>query len=239
MIVQLFIPLFVIQIMDGVRINFVMSFQSDSIHLGGLDMEQVGRLIGPGSVKHSENFELTFVSGTQRAPSGVLYNVREIDYDVMRVVLAEFEYDLDALLRIELRLQGAIWAWAGGCPGYELLGIRVTLEEVCCPLLPHGMRKGVSFYFYDTWSTVLRFRVRRKVQLTSLLDLASTVVARCLSLESDCEHLEIPQELVPDIKKVFQGRWTYRSCQVKRFGGLCPSCRDHAKCSTCFCSSQC
>ena len=48
-------------------------------------MEQEGRLKEPGSVEHSEHFELTFVSGTQRAPSGVLYNVREIDRDVMRV----------------------------------------------------------------------------------------------------------------------------------------------------------
>ena len=163
----------------------------------------------------------------------------EIDCNVMRVILAEFEYDPDALFHIEFRLHCAIWAWVGDCPGYELLGNSVTLDEGCCPLLPHGMRKGVNFCFYDTWSTVLRFCVRRNVQLTSLLDLASTVVARCLSLESDCEYLEIPQELFPDIRKVFQGRWTYRSCQVRKFDGLCSSCREHARCSTCVCSSQC
>ena len=41
-------------------------------------MEQEGRLKEPGSVEHSEHYELTFVSGTQRAPSGVLYSVREM-----------------------------------------------------------------------------------------------------------------------------------------------------------------
>ena len=214
-------------------------FSERIVHLGDSDMEQVGRMIGPGSVEHSEHFELTYVSGTQGVPTGVVYSVTEIDCNVMRIILAELEHEPDALLHIEVRLQGAIWTWAGGCPGNELLGIRVTLDEGCCPLLPHGMRKGINFFFRDTWSTVLRFCVRRKVQLTSLLDLASTVVARCLSLESDCEYLEIPQELFLDIRKVFQGRWTYRSCQAMKFDGLCSSCREHAKCSTCFCSSQC
>ena len=200
-------------------------------------MEQDGRLKEPGSVEHSEHFELTFVSGTQRAPSGVLYNVREIDRDVMRVFLAELENDPDALFRIELRLQGAIWAWAGGCPGFELLGISVTLDEGCCPLLPHGMRKGINFSFYDTWSTALRFCVRKKVQLTSLLDLAATAVAGCLSLESDCDYLEVPLDLIPDIRRVFRGRWIPRSCQAKKYGGLCPSCKEYARRTTCFCSS--
>ena len=163
----------------------------------------------------------------------------EIDCNVMRVILAEFEYDPDALFHIEFRLHCAIWAWVGDCPGYELLGNSVTLDEGCCPLLPHGMRKGANFSFYDTWSTVLRFCVRREVQLTSLLDFAFTVIARCLSLESDCENLEMPQGLVLDIRRVFQGHWTYRSCQAKKFGGLCSPCREHAKCSTCVCSSQC
>ena len=71
----------------------------------------------------------------------------EIDCNVMRVILAESEYDPDALFRIELRLQGAIWAWVGDCHGYELLSNSVNLDEGFRPLLSHGMRKGGQLLF--------------------------------------------------------------------------------------------
>ena len=170
----------------------------------GLTMEQVDRLIEPGSVSYSKHFELTFVSGTQRTHFGDFCNVRRINCEVMRVIIAELEYDPDTFCSIEQRLQSSIWFWSGVNPGHELQSINVTLDEGCCSLLPHGMWKGVDISFNDSYPTVLRFCVRKKVQLKSLMELSSIVVARCLLVESDCNLLEVPRDLIPDIRRGFQ-----------------------------------
>ena len=188
-------------------------------------MEQVNHMVEPGSVSYSKHFELTFVSGTQKTHLGDFCNVRRIDSTLMGVILAELEYDPDTLRSIEQRLQHAVWSWAGGNPGHELLRISITLDEGCCSLLPHGMWKGVNITFNDTYSTVLRFCVRKKVQLRSLMELTSIAVAGCLLVESDCNLLEVPRDLIPDIRSGFQSRWTHRSHRVKMHSGLCPLCK--------------
>ena len=188
-------------------------------------MEQVNHMVEPGSVSYSKHFELTFVSGTQRTDEGDFYDVRRIDSTLMGVIIAELEYDPDTLCSIEQRLQSSIWCWTGVNPGHYLQNIKVTLDEGCCDLLPHGVWKGVNITFNDSYPTVLRFCVRKKVQLKSLMELSSIVVAGCLLVESDCNLLEVPRDLIPDIRSGFQSRWTHRSHRVKMHGGLCPLCK--------------
>ena len=91
-----------------------------------------------GSVTYSEHFELTFVSGAQKVYFGFSYfcAVRTINCELMGVILAELEHDPDTLHSFEQRLQSSIWFWAGVIPGHDLQNINVTLDEVCCDLLP-------------------------------------------------------------------------------------------------------
>ena len=188
-------------------------------------MEQVNHMVELGSVTYSEHFELTFVSGTQKTHLGDFCNVRRIDCELMGVILAELEHDPDTLHSFEQRLQSSIWFWSEVNPGHELQSINVTLDEGCCSLLPHGMWKGVNITFNDTYSTMLRFCVRKKVQLKSLLELTSIAVAGCLLVESDCNLLEVPRDLLPDIRSGFQSRWSHRPHRVKMHSELCPLCK--------------
>ena len=125
--------------------------------------------------------------------------------------------------------------WLGVNPEHESRKIKVTLDEVCCDLLPHGMWKRVTISIKCSYSTVLRFRVRKKVQLKSLMELSSIVVARCLLVESDCNLLEVPQDLIADIRRGFQSRWTHSSHRVKMHGGSCQLCKEHLECASCIC----
>ena len=142
-------------------------------------MEQVNHIVELGSVTYSKHFELTYVSGTQKIhPCFDDYcDVRRINCEV---ILAELEHDPDTLCSFEQRLQSSIWCWTGVNPEHEPRKIKVTLDEVCCDLLPHGMWTRVTISIKCSYSTVLRFRVRKKVQLKSLMELFSIVVARCL-----------------------------------------------------------
>ena len=185
----------------------------------------MNRLIETGSVSYSKHFELTFVSGTEKTHLGDFYDVRRINSAFMWKILAELEHDPDNLCSIEQRLQSSIWCWIGGNPGYELPSIKVTLDEGYCSLLPHGVWKGVNISFNDSYPTVLRFCVRKKVQLKSLMELSSIVVAGCLLVESDCNLLEVPRDLIPDIRSGFQSRWSHRPHRVKMHSGLCPLCK--------------
>ena len=85
--------------------------------------------------------------------------------------------------------------------------------------------EGVNITSDDTYSTVLRFCVRKKVQLKSLLELTSIVVAGCLLVESDCNLLEVPRDLIPDIRSGFQNQWSHRLHRVKMHSELCPLCK--------------
>ena len=154
-----------------------------------------------------------------------------------RNIMAELNNDPNTLCSIEQRLKDSIWCWTGGNPMYELPSINVTLDEGCCSLLPHGMWKGVNISLNDRYPTVLRFCIRKKVQLRSLLELSSIVVAECLLLESDCNLLEIPRDLIPDIRSGFRSCWTPRSHQVNMHGGSCQLCKEHVQCTSCICSS--
>ena len=188
-------------------------------------MEQVNHMVEPGSVSYSKHFELTFVSGTQKTYEGDFYDVRRINSTLMKVIIAELEYDPDTLCSIEQRLQHAVWYWAGGNPSYGLLRISITLDEGYCSLLPHGVWKGVNITSNDIYSTALRFCVRKKVQLKSLMELSSIVVAGCLLVESDCNLLEVPRDLIPDIRSGFQSCWSHRLHRVKMHSELCPLCK--------------
>ena len=65
------------------------------------------------------------------------------------------------------------------------------------------------------------------MQLKSLLELSSIVVGGRLLLESDCNLLEVPRDLLPDIRRGFQSPWSPRSHPVKMHGGLCKLCKEH------------
>jgi hypothetical protein len=226
-------------------------------------MEQVNSLIERGSISYSEHFELTYVSGTQKTHLGDFCDVTKINCELMGVILAELEHDPDTLHSFEQRLEGSIWCWTGGNPGYELPGlkvtfdeegsiwfwigdtyvyelpsIKVTLDEGCCDLLPHGMWKRVTISFNDSYPTVLRFRVRKKVQLKSLMELTSIAVAECLLLETDCNLLEVPRDLIPDIRSGFQSCWTPRSHRVNMHDGSRQLCKEHVECASCICFSN-
>ena len=190
-----------------------------------------------GSVTYSEHFELTFVSGAQKVYFGFSYfcAVRTINCELMGVILAELEHDPDTLHSFEQRLQSSIWCWVGVNPGHESRNIEVTLDEGCCDLLPHGMWKRVNISINCSYSTMLRFRVRKKVQLKSLMELSSIVVAGCLLVESDCNLLEVPRDLIADIRRGFQSRWTHSSHRVKMHGGSCQLCKEHLECASCIC----
>ena len=197
-------------------------------------MEQVNHIVELGSVTYSKHFELTYVSGTQKIhPCFDDYcDVRRINCEV---ILAELEHDPDTLCSFEQRLQSSIWCWTGVNPGHYLQNINVTLDEGCCDLLPHGVWKGVNITFNDSYPTVLRFCVRKKVQLKSLMELSSIVVAGCLLVESDCNLLEVPRDLIADIRRGFQSCWTHSSHRVKMHGGLCQLCKEHLECASCIC----
>ena len=196
-------------------------------------MEEVK--VETGFVSYSKHFELTFVSGTQKTHLGDFCNVRRINCELMGVILAELEHDPDTLRSIEQRLQHAVWYWAGGNPSYGLLRISITLDEGYCSLLPHGVWKGVNITSNDIYSTALRFCVRKKVQLKSLLELTSIVVAGCLLVELGCNLLEVPRDLLADIRRGFQSRWIHRSHRVNMHGGSCQLCKEHVGCASCIC----
>ena len=185
-------------------------------------MEQVK--VELGSVTYSKHFELTYVSGMQKIHPflDVYCDVRRINCELMGVILAELEHDPDTLHSFEQRLQSSIWCWVGVNPGHESRNIEVTLDEGCCDLLPHGVWKRVNISINCSYFTVLGFRVRKKVQLKSLMELSSIAVARCLLVESDCNLLEVPQDLIPDIRRGFQNRWIHRPHRVKMYSGLHP-----------------
>ena len=185
-------------------------------------MEQVNRLIEQGSVSYSKHFELTYVYGTQKTHLGDFCDVRRINSAFMWMIIAELEHDPDTLCSIEQRLEGSLWCWIGG---NLTPNTNVTLDEGYCSLLPQGMWKGVNISFNDSYPTVLRFCVRKKVQLKSLLELTSIIVAGCLLVESDCNLLEVPRDLLADIRRGFRSRWIHRSHRVKMHSELCPLCK--------------
>ena len=107
-------------------------------------MEQVK--VELGFVTYSKHFELTYVSGMQKIHPflDVYCDVGRINCELMGVILAELEHDPDTLHSFEQRLQSSIWCWTGVNPEHELRNIKVTLDEGCCDLLPHGMWKRVT-----------------------------------------------------------------------------------------------
>ena len=221
-------------------------------------------MIERGSVSYSEHFELTFVCGAGKTYFDEIWGVTRINYMFMKNIIAELEHDPNTLCSFEQRLQDSsnsrdiiveldndpnnlcsieqrlkdsILCSIGGNSMSELPSINVTLDEGCCSLLPHGMWKGVNITLNDRYPTILRFCVRKKVQLRSLLELSSIVVAECLLLESDCNLLEIPQDLMSDIRSGFRSCWTPRSHQVNMHSGSCQLCEEHVQCTSCICSS--
>ena len=201
-------------------------------------MMQMNHLIEQGSVSCSEHFELTFVSGEQKRDLGGFWNVIRINSAFIRKIIAVLEHEPDTLCSFEQRLQGSIRFYERVNPGRGLLRISVTWDEGCCSLLPHGMWKGLNISFNDTYSTTLQFAVRKKVQLRSLVKLTSIIVAECLLQESDCNLLEVPQDLIPDIRSEFQSCWSPRSHRVNMHGGSRQLCKEHVECASCICSSK-
>ena len=195
----------------------------------------------PGFVMHSQHFELEFVAGFQGGFPNSYLEYQTNWYEVMDLLLSKFEEEPEVLEAFELVASKELEHWARGRSDGDPLRLRiqVTLEEKGYFLPPRGMRKEVKVSFNDKFSTVVLLYVRKKVQLETLKGLAAAKVADYLHFESDCEDLDIPRSLVPEILRGFRNCWTSRFYWAKVHSVPCLLCNVHVQCAICMCNVRC
>lgn len=176
----------------------------------------------PGFLMQSENFFLKFITGLQCGVSSKLLEYETDWYEVMEIILSRLQDEPDNKERFEIIASRDLEYWARVQPGGEALNlkIRVLLEEKRYFQPPSGSRKTLRLIFNDRFSTQVLFHVRKKQLLRSLKDLAAVAVADQICAESQINELscELPQVLLPTVRKAFNNCWTarhFRTWQVE------------------------
>ena len=97
--------------------------------------------------------------------------------------------------------------WAVNQPGGEMLQLRVSVEIKDSKYYRQDQHKCLRLNFSDLHRTSVMFSVRRKTQLSSLRSLAAARVAGCVARKSHLEDLELPRDVLPDMKEAFDDSW--------------------------------
>ena len=187
----------------------------------------------PGFTMQSENFYLKFITGLQCGVSSRLLEYETDWYEVMEIILSRLQDEQENKEGFEAIASRDLEYWAKMQPGGDSLNlqIRCLLEEKRYFEPPAGSRKALRLVFNDRFSTQVLFHVRKKMFLKSLRELSAVAVADLVAKEETFSSLgsELPQHLIPEVRRAFHDCWTPRFFRTKLVRYPCPpscSCKS-------------
>ena len=178
----------------------------------------------PGFTVQSEQFMLTFISAFKKGLSSHQLEYETDWLEVMIIILDTLEMFPNNVDVTERVVSKTLEDWVASHEGAENLNIKaaVKMEEKVYFSPPLGTKKCMRVMFADKWNTEVLFRVKKKIGMESMKDLAAGAVADCLEKEDDIVQLEIPMTLIYNLVKQFRNDWS-----AKYYKSHINCCTDH------------
>ena len=160
-----------------------------------------------GHTIETRRFSLQFKSASQ---NGVRSQILEEKTDwvaVMRILLACLDRNSTDTAMACREASARLEEWAVCQPGGEPLQLRIRVEVKDRKYYRQDQHKCLWLHFSDVYRTAVMFSVRRKNQMTELRSLAAAAVVSCVVRKEDIERLEVPRDVIPDMKEAFDDNW--------------------------------
>ena len=169
----------------------------------------------------SANFVLTFLSGTQsRGQSSRAALEEHTNWrGVMATLLAALERNPAQLTEATAAAGRDLSNWVLAQEGGAGLELAVSVKMMDQDYNRQNRNKYIFVHFNDVNGTVIMLNVQKKLKMSSLRSQAAAKVAGCILKKDDVATLEIPRDVVPDIKEAFDDNWRVsyiKTSQLKR-----------------------
>ena len=160
-----------------------------------------------GYSQESKKFFLQFKSASQKGVRSPILEEKTDWVAVMRLLLVSLDNNPTDTAAACKEASSRLEEWAVCQPGGEPLQLRIRVELQDRKYFRQDQTKSLWLHFSDIYRTAVMFSVRRKTQMTGLRGLAAAAVVGSLVRKEDIESLEVPRDVLPDIREAFEDNW--------------------------------
>ena len=160
-----------------------------------------------GYTLETRKFSLQFKSASQQGKRSPILEEKTDWVAVMSILLASLENNTTDITMACKEASARLEEWAVCQPGGEPLQLSIRVEMKDLKYYRQDQQKCLWLHFSDIYRTAVMFNVRRKNQMTDLRSLAAAAVVASVARKEDIEKLEVPRDVVPDMKEAFDDHW--------------------------------
>ena len=160
-----------------------------------------------GYTLESRKFWLQFKSASQKGERSPVLEEKTDWVAVMRILLASLDNNTTDTSMACKEASARLEEWAVCQPGGEPLQLRIRAEMKDRKYYRQDQQKCLWLHFSDIYRTAVMFTVRRKTQMKDLKSLAAAAVVGSVLRKENIESLEVPRDVVPDMKEAFDDNW--------------------------------
>ena len=160
-----------------------------------------------GYTLQSRKFCLQFKSATQKGERSPILEEKTDWVAVMRILVSSLDNNPTdtamACREASVRLE----EWAVCQPGGQPLQLRIRVEMKDRKYYRQDQTKCLWLHFSDIYKTAVMFQAKRKTMMMDLRSLAAAAVVGSIARKEDIESLEVPRDVIPDMKAAFDDHW--------------------------------